>query len=387
MIQADPSYPITALTLCNALGADTATVAAALSAGISGLAPLPWPRPPIGLHGACDRLEPLAAAMHEYDTRQARIAARTIAPILDAIDRANRRWGASRVALILGTSTGGIANTEAAWADSAARPVSVDVYRQHVLQATVEVLRALCGARGPGYTISTACSSSAKAFGTAARLLTADLADAVVVGGIDSLCETTLRGFTALDLVAASGCRPFGADRRGLSLGEGGALALIERRGESATRLVAVGESCDAYHMSAPHPDGVGAAAAMRAALQRADLVPEQIGFINAHATGTLLNDAAEAKAIARVFGAQTPVVATKGYTGHLLGAAGATEIVLTALALIEGKLPASLGCTPVDPTLGIDVVAHSRSLECEYAMSNSFAFGGSNAAVIIGLV
>lgn len=378
-----PSYPLTAVALCNALGTDVHAVYTAITAGTTGLRPHDGAA---GRHGACGALEALPAALAAYDNRQARLAAQTIAPMLATIDRANRRWGASRVALVIGTSTGGIAATEAHWTRGAPLPAGFDLGRQHALAATIEVLRALCGARGPGYAISTACSSSAKVFASAARLVAADLADAVVVGGVDSLCTLTLRGFAALELVAADGCRPFAADRCGLSLGEGGALALLERRGDAATRLVAVGESCDAHHMSAPHPEGAGAAAAMREALGRAGIAPEQIAFINAHGTGTALNDAAEAAAIRRVFGATVPVVATKGYTGHLLGAAGATEVVLTALGLAEGVVPASLGCAPVDPTLGIDVVEQTRALEGEYAMSNSFAFGGSNAAVIVGV-
>lgn len=379
-------YPITAMTLCNALGADLATVAVAIENGTSGLAPLPWSWHPPGLHGWCGELPPLPASLQDRDTRQARLAVHTAAPILADIERANRRWGASRVALIIGTSTGGIAATEAVWRPGVPLPAGFDLGRTHALQATIAVLRAVCGARGPGYAVSTACSSSAKAFGSAARLIAAGLADAVVVGGVDSLCETTVRGFAALELVAAGGARPFAACRGGLSLGEGGALALLERRGDAATLLVACGESCDAHHMSAPHPEGDGAALAMRRALTAAGLDAAQIGFVNAHGTGTVLNDRAEARAIGRVLGLAVPVVATKGYTGHLLGAAGATEIVLTALALQSGRLPASRGATPVDETLGIDVVERPRPIDCEYAMSTSFAFGGSNAAVIVGL-
>jgi 3-oxoacyl-[acyl-carrier-protein] synthase-1 len=382
-VTARQGHPITAIALCNALGPDVAAVSAAIARGTSGLAPL-GDAP--GMHGRCAELESLPASLRDHETRQTRIAAQTVVAILDAIERASRRWGASRVAIVIGTSTGGIAATEAAWTPGAPLPAPFDLYRHHAMSATIDVVRALSGARGPGHAISTACSSSAKAFASAARLIEADLADAVIVGGVDSLCEMTVRGFASLELVAPLGCRPLAADRDGLSLGEGGALALVERRGDAATRLVAVGESCDAYHMSAPHPEGDGAAAAMRDALQRARVTADRIGFINAHATGTRLNDAAEAKAIARVLGPHTPVVATKGYTGHLLGAAGATEVILTAIALAEGRVPASLGCAPVDPTLGVEVVTHARAMDCELAMSTSFAFGGSNAAVIVGI-
>jgi 3-oxoacyl-[acyl-carrier-protein] synthase-1 len=195
----------------------------------------------------------------------------------------------------------------------------------------------------------------------------------------------TLQGFRSLELVSARACRPFGADRDGISIGEGAAWVLLERQAEHAVRLVAVGESSDAHHMSAPHPEGAGAKAAMSRALATAGIDSTQVSWINAHATGTALNDAAEAKAILAVLGPRTPVVATKGFTGHLLGAAGATEAVLSILAIEQGFVPASVGSDPVDPALGIDVVVAARELESDYVLSNSFAFGGSNAAILLG--
>lgn len=380
------SYPITACSLANGLGDDARAVMAALARGETGLAddvPGFAPR----WVGACRSLEPLPSSWSAYDNRQARVTALALTPMLPAVTRACTRWGAARVALVIGTSTGGIAATEGRWpALVSGGGEGYDLQKQHALQASVDLVRGLTGARGPGFAISTACSSSAKAFGSAQRLLDADLADAVLVGGVDSLCELTLRGFAALELVSSTPCRPFAAARDGISLGEGGAFALLERRGDAAVKLCGVGESCDAHHMSSPQPDGLGAIAAMRAALRAAALEPEQIGFVNAHATGTTVGDAAEALAIAAVFGRGTPVVATKGLTGHLLGAAGATEVVLSALALEQGQLPASRGASPIDPTLRIDIVEQARGIECDWALSNSFAFGGSNAAVIVGL-
>ena len=380
------SYPITACSLANALGDDARAVMAALARGDGGLAddvPGFAPR----WVGACGSLEALPPSWSAYDNRQARVTALALSPMTSAVARACTRWGASRVAVVVGTSTGGIAATEARWpALVAGGGEAYDLQKQHALQATIDLIRGLTGLRGPGYAISTACSSSAKAFGSAQRLLDADLADAVLVGGVDSLCELTLRGFAALELVSSTPCRPFAAARDGISLGEGGAFALLERRGDAPMKLCGVGESCDAYHMSSPQPDGIGAITAMRAALQAAALEPGQIGFVNAHATGTTVGDAAEAAAIAAVFGRATPVVATKGLTGHLLGAAGATEVVLSALALEHGQLPASRGAAPVDPTLAIEIVEHACGIECDWALSNSFAFGGSNAAVIVGL-
>ena len=380
--------PITAYALCNASGGDVRAVIDALAHGTSGLREDRFADVPTFV-GSCGELDPLPASLHDHDTRQARLVARALDPIAAAVAGACTRWGASRVAIVIGSSTGGIAATEHAWAHRNADgtlPASFDLQRHHALQASVEVARAMTGVRGPGLAISTACSSSAKAFASAQRMIEADVVDAVLVGGVDSLCELTVRGFAALELTSTRACRPFAEDRDGISIGEGGAFALVERRGDAAVRLVAVGESCDAYHMSAPHPEGEGAIAAIRQAIARANLEPARIGFVNAHATGTKLNDAAEARALATVLGKHVPVVATKGYTGHLLGAAGATEVLLCAIALEHGFLPASLGATPLDPTLGIRVVAERTPTDADYALSTSFAFGGSNAAVIIGV-
>lgn len=379
-------YPITAMTLHNAVAPDLRGVLECLRAGQSGLQPLTDIADVPGRHGRCGDLEALPASLAAYDTRQARLAARTVVPMLGDLERATRKWGASRVAIVIGTSTGGIATTERAWVRGQSPAAGFDLARHHSVGATIDVVRGITGVRGPSYVVSTACSSSAKAFASARRLLAADVVDAVLVGGVDTLCELTLRGFAALELISAVGCRPFAAGRDGLSLGEGGAFALVERRGDAAVVLGAVGESCDAHHMSAPHPEGAGAAAAIASALADAGLVASQIGFVNAHATGTALNDAAEARAVLRVLGSKVPVVATKSFTGHLLGAAGATEVVLTACALAEGWLPGSGASVPVDGSLGIDVVCATRTLECDWAISTSFAFGGSNAAVLVGV-
>lgn len=375
--------------MCNALGGDVHAVIAALEQSRSGLQGDAFAAGVPTFVGVCDGLEPLPASLSTCDTRQTRVTVRALAPILDAALAATKRWGSSRVALVIGSSTGGIAATEHAWSrrtTDGALPPDFELQRQHALGATLEVARAMTGIRGPALAISTACSSSAKAFASAQRLIEADVVDAVLVGGVDSLCQLTVRGFAALELTSTRACRPFAADRDGISIGEGGAFALLERRGDAAVRLVAVGESCDAYHMSAPHPEGEGAIAAMRQALALAGLDAARIGFVNAHATGTKLNDAAEARAIAAVLGTAVPVVATKGYTGHLLGAAGATEVLLCAIALEHGFLPASLGAAPVDPSLRIRVVDTRTPIEADYALSSSFAFGGSNAAVIVGV-
>lgn len=383
------AYPITAYALCNALGDDAHAVIASLERGATGLGRRGFACDVDTVWGAIVDPPALPSSLQAYDTRQARIVAAALAPIVVPVQRACTRWGSARVAVVLGSSTGGIGATERAWAESRTTgtwPTWFDLQRHHAMQASLEVVRACVPIRGPGWVVSTACSSSAKAFASAQRLLDADLADAVLVGGVDSLCELTIRGFAALEVTARGPCRPFAADRDGISLGEGGAFALLERHGDASTRLLAVGESCDAYHMSSPEPEGAGAIAAIASALAAAGLAPAQIDFVNAHATGTKVGDAAEAKAIASVLGHTTPVVATKGFTGHLLGAAGATEILLCVAALERGWLPASLGATPLDPSLAIDVTTERRAIDAATALSTSFAFGGSNAAVIVGV-
>jgi 3-oxoacyl-[acyl-carrier-protein] synthase-1 len=215
-------------------------------------------------------------------------------------------------------------------------------------------------------------------------MLDAGLADAVIVGGVDTLCYTTLRGFHSLGVLAAEPCRPFASERPGMNIGEGAAFLLLEREGDARAFFRGIGESSDAFHMSAPHPEGAGAELAMRAALADAGLDPAAIGHVNAHGTGTAANDVAEAKAIEALFGGKVPVVSTKSYTGHTLGAGGATEAVLALLSMEQGFLPASLRASPLDPNVHIDIVTERRTASISHVMSNSFAFGGNNASVIL---
>lgn len=386
--------PITAMSAVNALGSRTADVLAALEVGRGGLAPLPpalRERLGVTTDAPCGvvpgDLPPLPRGLEQYDTRAARIALVALDEVAPAVGRALQRWGKHRVAVLIGTSTSGIARTEEAyvgWRRTGALDPTFDFERQHAFHALVEVTRAVTGAAGPCFVVSTACSSSAKVLGSALRLLDAGVVDAALVGGVDSLCRTTLGGFTALELVSARGCRPFGRDRDGMSVGEGGAFLLVEREGEGP-RLLAVGESQDAHHMSAPHPEGLGARLAMTAALARAGLSADAVDHVNAHGTGTQQNDAAEARAILDLLGPRVPVASTKGYTGHLLGAAGATEAVLALASILRGFVPASLGAEPVDPTLGISIAASRLARPCRTVLSSSLAFGGSNASVLLG--
>ena len=233
--------------------------------------------------------------------------------------------------------------------------------------------------------ISTACSSSAKVFVMAQRWMDIGLIDAAVVGGVDSLCLTTLHGFNALQLLSSEPCRPFDSARNGISIGEAAGFVLLDRD-PAAVNLIGGGESSDAWHMSSPHPDGLGAQAAMRQALQEAGLRPQDIGYVNAHGTATPANDRAEAAAMRAVFGADAvPVSSTKGITGHTLGAAGITEAIVVIQALEQQTLPPSANLAVLEPRLGLDVVMQPRRAELRHAMSNSFGFGGTNCSLVFG--
>lgn len=388
-MSAQRPLPITAWSAVNALGRTTAEVLAALDAGRSGLGPSPLPVSVDTVVGAVPgELPPLDPAHTAYDCRLARIGMMAFAEVAEAMARAVARWGGDRVAIVLGTSTGGLEQTEQAlyaWMDTGTIPPGYDYERQHNFAAFGDLLAELAGARGPAYVVSTACSSSGKVAGSAARLIEAGVADAVLVGGVDSLTRMTLHGFASLGILSSSPCRPFAAGRDGINIGEGAALLLIEREGDAPVHLLGVGESADAYRMSSPEPTGRGARESMERALAQAGMTAEDVDHINAHGTATKLNDAAEALAIAALFGDRVPVSSTKGYTGHLLGAAGATEVVFAIHAVLSGRLPATIGCDPLDPEIKIAVQREPATGRYRRVLSNSFAFGGSNVSVLVG--
>jgi 3-oxoacyl-[acyl-carrier-protein] synthase-1 len=382
---------ITAFSLCNGMGTTTAEVLAALAGGRSGLGPCPpefglaWPATVGVLPG---ELPPLTGALAAYDTRQARIAALALAELQGPLARACARWGRDRVAVVLGTSTGGIGASELAYAHHqrfGALPAGFSAEKSHALDATVPVVRGITGLAGPGYVLSTACSSSARVFAAAQRLLLLGVCDAALVGGVDSLCQLTIRGFASLEVLASGPCRPFSRERAGINIGEGAALCLLERTGEGPAVLLGVGESSDAHHMTSPHPEGLGARLAMARALAQAGLGPAAVDHVNAHGTGTRQNDSAEGAAIAALFGPGMTVAATKGYTGHQLGAAGATEALFAVAAIAEGVAPASAGSDPIDETIPVRVTTARTPMRTRVVLSNSFAFGGSNVSVLIG--
>ena len=388
-VTVSPAYPITAYAACCALGMTSEELLGALYQGRTGLSASDF-SPGIGtaLGALPVRLPRLPSRLREYETRVARMSALLCEPLQQPLTAAIRRYGAARVGIVVASSTAGLAASERAHAEHSVHARLPEWYRferSHAFHALCDVLRALSGARGPGYVVSTACSSANKVFGSAQRLLAAGAVDAVLVGGIDTLCQVTVRGFHGLGILSATPCRPFARERDGTSIGEGGALLLIERTGDARVALRGVGECCDAHHMTQPAPDGSGASAAMRAALADAGLPASAIDHVNAHGTGTPLNDAAEARAIESVFGDAVPVVSTKAATGHMLGAAAAMEAVFSIAAIERGELPPSLGSTPRDPDVRLNILSEARALRCRHVISNALAFGGSNASVIFG--
>lgn len=382
-------HPVTAWSAVNALGASTAQVVAALRRGRPSLSAPPAETPftsPCGVVPA--DLPALTGELGELDSRNNRFVQQALLELHPALDAARERWGAERIGICVGTSTAAMDEIERAFRtqlESGSLPAGFDVLRHGSAEGLLRTLRGLTGLRGPAAVVSNACASSGKVFASARRWLGAGVVDAVLVGGADSLCQTTLRGFHALNLLSDEPARPFSAERRGINIGEGAAFALLERRGEGP-RLLGAGESADAHHMSTPDPEGLGARLAMQAALADAQLPADRVDHVNAHGTGTRLNDAMEARAIRAVLGSADPiVVSTKGYVGHTLGAAGATEAVFVLEALCSGWTPASVGAEPVDSELAIDVATEGRDVDLRVALSNSFAFGGSNVSLVFG--
>ncbi len=340
----------------------------------------------------------LPSALERFDCRNNRLAQLGMAQdgFIEVVAACIGRWGPRRVGLFLGTSTSGMLETEIAYrqrdAETGALPASLDYAGTHNSYSLAAFVREVLGTGGPSAVVSSACSSSAKVFGSAQRMIAAGLIDAAVVGGVDSLCLTTLYGFHSLQLVSRQPCKPFDVARDGISIGEAAAFALLERAPDSldsdAVLLLGVGESSDAYHMSSPHPEGRGARAAMLQALEAAGVGADAIDYINLHGTGTPSNDSAEGKAVAAVFAERDRAVeasSTKGATGHTLGAAGALEAVICALSLQRGLLPGSAHTREVESPLGFEYLCANRERAIARVLSNSFGFGGSNCALVLG--
>ena len=402
---------ITAMSLVNAMGTTQAEVLDALFAGRSGLVPsstaglpisLPFPTFVGAVPGA---LAPLPQRFERYDTRLARIGWHALEEIRGDVEAAVARWGKRRVAVLIGTSTGGLDATEVAyrtWGETSVVPPAFDLRHQHDFNALGELIAESLGVEGPVYVVSTACSSSAKVHASAARLMDLGLIDAALVGGIDSLCRMTLHGFRGLGILSESRCKPFAQDRNGINIGEGAGLMLVERvtdatEARALAFVLGAGESSDAYNMSSPEPSGRGAKEAMQRALASGGLQPGEVDLVIAHGTATQQNDIAEALAIEGVLGLSTPVISTKAYTGHQLGAAGATSAVFAAAIVERGAIPPSLGAEPLDASLRVRVIGEHAQQDTGNAdgntvaqgasrvvLANAFAFGGSNVCLAI---
>lgn len=389
---------ISRYSIVNSLGNNAAAIAGALRARRSGLAPCnfetvtldTWIGQVAGLDAAGVRPD-----LADYDCRNNRLAQMGLEAdaYAEAVAAAREKYGAARIGVFMGTSTSGMLQAELAYRRrdpvTGALPPDFRYAQTQNSFSLADFVQRYLGLTGPAFVVSSACSSSAKVFGHAARLMAAGVCDAAVVGGVDSLCLTTLYGFHSLGLTSRAPCRPYALDRDGISIGEGAGFALLEKpgatRASGATLLLGVGESCDAYHMSSPHPEGAGAKLAMRQALASAGLAPADIDYVNLHGTATKANDASEDQAVFDLFGGATPVSSTKGSTGHLLGAAGITEAIISLLAIEQSMLPGGMHTQALDPALRCHYLTDTGDARVTRVLTNSFGFGGSNCSLVLG--
>lgn len=388
-----PIY-ISHYTLASALGHGKMTTMAALREDRSGLRANDFSEAPLDTFiGRVEGVEGIVLphSLAEFDCRNNRLAQLCLE--LDgfaaAVAAAREKHGARRIAVILGSSTSGILETERAYRRrdpaSGTLPDNFHYAETQSMHSLAEFVRRYLDLGGPAFVISTACSSSAKVFASASRLIQSGLCDAAVVGGVDTLCSMTLYGFNALQLVSHQPCRPCDPERNGISIGEGAGFFLLEKM-PSPLAILGYGESSDAYHMSTPHPEGLGASLAMEQALSRAGLTPQDVDYINMHGTSSRSNDSAEDQGMLRVFGASTPCSSTKGATGHTLGAAGAVEAAIACLSLEHGLIPGTCNTQSVDPELGSAIQLQHSTRTLRRVMSNSFGFGGNNCSLIFGV-
>jgi 3-oxoacyl-[acyl-carrier-protein] synthase I len=387
---------ITGLAIASALGEGTAATVAALREGHSGLRRNDFLDSTLQTYiGRVTGLEEerLPASLAQFDCRSNRLAQAGLRQdgFEQRVAHAAQRYGAHRVGVYIGTSSSGILEAELAFRHrdraTGALPAQLSFRHTYNLYSATDFVRQRLHLSGPACVVSSACSSSAKAFAAAARAMAAGLCDAAVVGGVETLCLTTLHGFASLELLSAQPCRPCDEARDGISIGEAAAYVLLEPApgGGEGLALLGYGESSDAHHMSTPHPEGLGAVRAMRAALQMSGVPAQEVDYLNLHGTGTRNNDAAEDAAVRAVFGERVACSATKGWTGHTLGAAGAVEAVITLLALRHGFLPGTVNTHRADPQFGLRLQLDTVARPLARAMSNSFGFGGSNCSLVFG--
>ena len=298
------------------------------------------------------------------------------------------KYSNKRIGVFFGTSTSGIQTTEDAYrsiTDDEVFTKPYNYHKTHHLYSGVNLIKKLFNLTGLGISISTACSSSSKAFASAQRAIQAGLCDAAIVGGADSLCLTTLYGFNSLQLLSPQICMPFDNNRQGLSIGEGAGFAILEKQGKNLDPLlIGYGESSDAFHMSSPDPEGVGAIAAIDGALNMAELQPSDIDYINLHGTGTLSNDKVESYVISSVF-KDIICSSTKGWTGHTLGAAGVIEAIYSLLAMKEHLAFKNMNINQLDTNVFCNIALKNVNMNINKVMSSSFGFGGSNCSLIFG--
>jgi 3-oxoacyl-[acyl-carrier-protein] synthase-1 len=383
---------ISTYTVSSAVGAGRDAHVEALRAGTTGLGRLAFDTNKLDcwIGEMRDFDVPLTGALAAFDCRNNRLAEFALNQdgFLDAVAETRRRYGATRVGVFIGTSTSGVQHTELAYRarDAAgALPGWLDQRRTQNIFSVAWFVALRLGLAGPALAISTACSSSAKVFAAASRAIATGMCDAAVVGGVDSLCLTTLYGFNSLQLIAADICRPADSARLGISIGEAGGFALLDPSAQSGLALLGYGETSDAHHMSAPEPGGRGAIESMRAALARANIAPGDVDYINLHGTGTVANDNVESRAVCDVFGTATPCSSTKGWTGHTLGAAGMVEAAISLLAIEHGFMPRSLNTRTRDPAIEAGILLENRTETVQCVLSNSFGFGGSNCSLLFG--
>ncbi len=348
---------------------------------------------PIGLYHGELPVNPLPDK--KWQSRNNQFALAVLEQINTEVAAAITEFGASRIGVIIGTSTSGIAESEPAireWVDAGEAPDYYD-YGLQEMGATAQFVAEVLGVSGPVYGISTACSSGAKALASARRLIRSGICDVVIAGGVDTLCQLTVQGFSSLQAVSNSRCNPFSKNRNGINIGEGAALFLVSSA-EKGVELVGVGEGSDAHHISAPDPSGNGAIRCMSAALNDANIEAGKVDYVNLHGTATALNDEMESKAMNHVFGEAVLCSSTKPFTGHTLGAAGAVEAAICWMMFEnnneESLLPVHIWDGVSDPLLPvINLVTPESKLENDirYVLSNSFAFGGNNISLLLGSI
>ncbi|HOU54597.1 MAG TPA: beta-ketoacyl synthase N-terminal-like domain-containing protein [Myxococcota bacterium] len=384
------ALPVLAMGQASPLGRTPDEVRAALRAGRRGLRrdlpECPELGAPLGV--VPGDLPPVPQGLEAFDTRCHRLLAVALAAVQPSVDFWKERVPSHRIAVVVGTSASGNRDLERHLA-AGTPEAPFDYHRRQSFGAAADFVARLLGVQGPAFTVSTACSSGAQAFVSGAGLIRSGRCDAVVVASVDALCRTTCFGFRSLGVMDPDFCRPFDANRRGLNLGEGAAAFLLARERPSSwegpdLRLAGFGACSEAHHMTAPDPEGEGAFRAMAEALSQAGIGPEDIGYVNAHGTATPANDGSESRGIVRALGTRVPCSSTKGYTGHLLGAAAGVEAFVTLLALVDEVLPRNLGLEDLDPEVEALILREDEAAPgIRFALSNSFAFGGNDVSLV----